>query len=239
MPNATEGFKGCLPRTTEVGDGTFKVFGEPGTAPLVPPTEWEKWKDTSFRSHVWHIIDQASQNSCCGCGGCGVMMTYRESRDLPRIVFSQASIYGLEYADLTPRRYDNGMAIDTCLEILRRIGVCSVDVIDQYDWAGFRRGRWPDDWKEHAKQNRIVEAWDCPTREHVVSAIIRGFPVLYGAKGHAVYRIARGLDGNSWGRDWGENGIGQWATDRELEREIARYGAWAVRVVSHSAETPT
>lgn len=231
----SEQFKGCLPRTTKVGDGTFKVFGDPGTPPLVPPSEWEKWKDTSFRSHVWHKINQSRQNSCTGCACAGVMTTYREVRRLPRIIFSQASIYGFEDATLTPRRRDNGMNIDAALQILQKVGICSVDVIGQYDWQGYGRGTWPADWEKHAAWGRIVEAWDCPTGEHIVSAIMRGFPVVYGAMGHAVYRIGWRLDANSW-PDWADQGIGQWASDRELDDGAKHYGAWALRVVTHPTE---
>lgn len=226
---------GCLPRVTKVGDGTFKVFGEPGTPPLVPPSEWEKWEKTlSFRSHVWHQITQSRQNSCCGCAGAGVMMTSREVKRRKRIIFSQASIYGFEDANLTPRRRDNGMHIDTCLQILQKVGACSVDYIDQYDWRGYGRGTWPEDHLERAAENRILEAWDCPTLEHLISALYRGFIPMYGAKAHAVYRIARRLDVNPW-PDWKDRGIGEWANDRELEEGIKHYGAWALRVVTFSA----
>lgn len=235
MPPATEGFKGCLPRISKVGDGLFPVLGEPGTPPLVDPSEWEKWRETSFAPHVWHKITQAKQNSCTGCACAGVMITSREARDLPRIIFSQASIYGFEDSDLTPRRRDNGMNIDVALQILQNVGICSVDIIEQYDWAGYGRGTWPDDWKEHAKQNRIVEAWDCPTGEHIVSAVMRGFPVVYGSKGHAVCRIGWRLDLNSW-PDWADRGIGQWANDRELDEGAKHYGAWALRVVSRGGQ---
>ena len=120
------------------------------------------------------------------------------------------------------------MAIDTCLKILLEIGTCPANVIDQYDWWGYRKGTWPSNWREEAKPYRALEAYDCPDLETMKAANELGYPVGYGAKGHAVVRF--GLDINSWGRGWGDDGIGIWATDAELRREIPRYGAWVLRV---------
>jgi len=37
---------------------------------------------------------------------------------------------------------------------------------------------------------------------------------------------------NSWGRDWGTNGLGQWVSEATLASEIRGYGAWALRVAT-------
>ena len=71
-----------------------------------------------------------------------------------------------------------------------------------------------------------------PTWQHFSSAWRSGFGILYGCKGHAVVRIGLDIDLNSWGSDWGDKGVGQWATDREIQRELSWYGAWALRLVT-------
>ena len=215
---------GCLSRTTKAGKSRFRVYGTDGTPPVIDRSLWDSIKDPIDPSLVWHIINQANQGSCCAAAGCGIMMLIREIAGLKQVVLSQASLYGQGNGGR-----DSGMAIDTCLDILMDVGACPVDLIDQYDWQGFRKGTWPDNWKEIAKRFRGLEAWDCPTLDHVVSANKLGFPVLYGAKGHAVVRIGRNLDINSWDYSWGDNGLGQWVSEKVLASEIRGYGAWALR----------
>jgi len=234
----------CLPRTcTAVGDGAFKVFGSDGTPPIIPESDWPQYAKT-LEGHVWHVIDQGGQNSCCGAAGAGAVILGRELAGANRVVISQASLYGVGNGGR-----DNGMAIDVCLNVLTETGANPVGVIDQYDWQGYwrragrrirretRAGAWPDGWQESAKRYRCLEAWDCPDYKAAVSAVLSGFPVVYGTHGHAVVMIGwipeRGhIDLNSWGADWGNNGCGQWASRREVERQLPGYGAWALRVMT-------
>ncbi|NQT38787.1 MAG: hypothetical protein HQ581_14930 [Planctomycetes bacterium] len=224
--------RGCLPRTaTACGDGTYRVFGD-GTPPVLDPKDWPEHAK-SMEEHVPHVIDQGSQGSCCGCAGVGAMMLARSVSGQDTVVLSQASLYALGNGGR-----DGGMAIDVCLRHLIDTGANPIDVIDQYDWQGFyRRPRWSDDWRESAKRYRCIEAWDCPDYEAAVSAVLHGFPVVYGTDGHAVVMIGWAektghIDLNSWGRDWGENGIGQWASERAVRRQLPGYGAWALRVAT-------
>ena len=229
--------KGCLPRVCKVGDGTFPVFRAEW---LIPPKDWPKYDDVTLVPHVYHIINQASQGSCCAAMGSGVTCLVREIAGLDRIVFAQAGLYAFDgitsSGELIARRRDSGMALDTCLQLMEQVGCSPLEWkggrwIDQYDWQGYRRGNWPDNWRAIAARFRVVkgEWWDCPTLEHLVSARSRGFPVGYGCKGHAVARIGKDKDLNSWDYDWGDNGIGQWASYSEIDREIGMYGAWAYR----------
>lgn len=236
LVNGVERFTGCLPRTTKVGDGTFPIYGDPGTGtpPLIDESDWKQYEHITLEPLRWHTIDQARQGSCCASMGAGITMLGRAMAGLSPRVLSQASLYAFDGIDsrgnLIPRRADNGMAIDTCWALLRKIGVAPVSIIDQYDWEGYRRGRWPDGWQRDSAENILLEAWDCPAFEHIVSANCAGFPVGYGCKGHAVVRIGWDKDLNSWGLNWGNKGVGRWATRREIERDLPRYGAWAYRV---------
>jgi len=226
---------GCLPRTTNVGDGSFKVFGEPGTPGLIDPKLWPALSKVPLDPFAWHTIDQSDQSSCCGCATGGGVMISREIAGLDRVVISQASIYGQR----KDNRQDAGMSIDEGLKIIQDVGCTGVDTIDQYDWQGFRRKTWPDGWRNEAAKYRALEAWDCPTYEHAVSAILRGFPVVFGVfweggGGHAITMI--GWDGsprilNSWGESWGTNGIG-FLTESQCKRGIEYFGAWALRVAT-------
>ena len=217
-PSGRQWKAGCLPRTTKVGDGTFKIFD---------PAKAKSQRRTSIitldtlKTLVWHIIDQGNQGSCCGCAGVMLVMLMREIMGLKRVILSQASLYGLGNGGS-----DSGMAIDTCAKLLIKIGACPVDIIGQYDWREFRRDYYPDGHPE-GQRYKAIEAYDCPDLETMQAANDLGFPVMYGAKGHAVVRF--GLDINSWGVGWKDGGLGVWATDAELRREISRYGAMALR----------
>lgn len=244
MPNTindklgNERMLGCLPRVTKVGDGTFKVFGETDdTPPLMTDAELEEFVHVDLKGLHYHTIDQKSQGTCCACMGAGLTMLCREMAGLARIIMSQASLYAFDGIDSRgnpiPRRSDNGMAIDTCLLLLKHIGVAPVSVIDQYDWEGYRQGRWPKDWREHSRKNRILEAWDAPSARHLLSGIAHGCAGGYGLRGHAVIRIGPKDDLNSWGTGYGINGIGQWAKNiPDLDDGIKRYGAWLARVLT-------
>ncbi len=213
---------GCLPRTTKVGDGTFPTVPDDF---LIPRDEWDDFPENDLDQFVWHIVDQARQNSCCGCAGVGTLMLGREMQGLDRMVLSQAVPYHLGNGGR-----DQGMGIDTCLRVLLEHGTCPVDVVDQYDW---RKRDWPDNWAEIAADYKPFKFLDCPSYDHAVSMGKRGHPILYGADGHAVVRIGFGKhtkkpDLNSWSKAWKFDGLGQWVDERGFKNGMRQYGAWAL-----------
>ena len=229
-------FTGCKPRITRLGE-KFPIFGGVGTNTPDPMTDAElaEYADNSMLSYHWHTINQAHQGTCCICAGCGAVMLCREQMGLERVILSQGSLYAFDYIDsrgnLVPRRSDNGQAIDTCLELFREVGACPTSVIDQYDWKGYSRGTWPSDWRETAKKYRILEAWDVPSARHGLTAVALGYGFIYGLRSHAVVHISQEDDLNSWGYDWGTDGIGKWAESmQDLDNGISQYGGWAVRL---------
>lgn len=210
---------GCLERVSKVGDGTFPVFSDDF---LIDRKHWSKYKGLSLRPFVHHVIGQ-NDNSCCGCGTVGAGMICRDLSGLDQVVLSQAVPYGKGNGGR-----DGGMAIDTGLAMLIKWGSCPIDIVHPDDWRGHN---WPKNWEEIAAKYRGIEAWDCPTFEHAVSAVLRGFPVVYGAEGHAVVLVDQELNVlNSWGRDWRDNGFGVWVEERSMRYGIERqYGAFALR----------
>ena len=158
---------GCLPRVTKVGqcdhEGRllFPEYGTEDTPPLLSNRELNSLPDAIDVRLAWHRINQAQQSSCCGCMGVAAIMLLREIMGLDRVVLSQASLYGPGNGGR-----DQGMAIDTGLEIAMSLGACPVDVIDQYDWRGYYNRTWPPNYKLTAARYRILKAWDCLTYQH-------------------------------------------------------------------------
>ena len=226
---------GCLPRETTCGDGEFPVLGvDEGTPDLLPRSTWDRYASTALESRVWHVFDQAPQNSCAACATAAGLMLLREKAGLTNVVLSEAPIYSIGN-----HGRDQGMAVDAGLKILRSTGTVPEEVIDGKDWKG---RNWPDEWKDIARDYRAVEAWDCPTYKHAVSAVLRGFPVVIGVDwddrrgaGHAIlfigWKDGRARIANSWGENWGEKGFG-WLKESTCERGIPKYGAFALRVAS-------
>lgn len=225
---------GCLPRASKVGDGRFKVYDE-DVIPLIPESQW---KDTSIlKPYQWRQIDQASQSSCAGAAGCHSLQIAREVAGLPRVALSQAVPYALCNGGR-----DSGASIDSILRALTGVGTVSIDQIDQYDWNGYRSRRdpWYDGWQDDAKLIRIDEAWDCPSYDHMMSGVQRGFVGMLGVYwgyprrtgGHAL--CVTGSQGgrleiiHSWkGRKF------EVLNRRQCAQGIEVFGAWLIRSVVH------
>ncbi len=228
---------GCLPRTTLVGEGEFALYGSDGTPPMLSNRQLDELIPTNgslLLDYHKHTISQNPQSSCCACAGVGAVKLCEDTEGDgdDEEMHSQASVYRFtgvnSQGDLIQRTRDNGMNIEQCLRVLQISGCCGVDTIDQYDWRG---KNWPDDWKEKAALHRVAEAWDCADEQAVRSAIAFGYPIVFGSDGHAIIGIGYDKKGviilNSWGKKWGDNGIGRWPT-----RGIPQYGAWALRATT-------
>lgn len=222
---------GCLPRVSKVGDWPTSE----AIAPLLHTDKWEQFGGINIDKHKWMVKDQGNQGSCAGAAAVGAFMLVRAVAGLPQVHLSQAVPYALSNGGR-----DNGASIDTILQKMMEVGTVPDSYIDSMDWRGYGRKQWPEDWRDEAKDYQIFEAWDCPTYKHVISALCHGFPCVGGVTwsgggGHAI--IFTGWKGgqtrilNSWGADYGDDGIG-WLPDRQVERGIVRYGAWALRVVT-------
>ncbi|GIV51768.1 MAG: hypothetical protein KatS3mg038_2289 [Candidatus Kapaibacterium sp.] len=80
------------------------------------------------------------------------------------------------------------------------------------DW----HARFPQGWEETARQFLLDEVYVCRSVAAVVSALLRGHPVIVGRDGHAICYVRptyrRGalsvIYANSWGQ-WGV-GVGPW-----------------------------
>jgi len=250
MPDLPETFDGsqprplgCLPRTAEPG-ALFATLEE--KIPLIPR---EQWRPVSLSHLHWTIIDQDGIGSCNACAAVQALMIQREYAGLPRVELSSGCLYG----QINGGR-DAGSLLGDALIALKVSGTTSAKTIGHLQW---RNSTWPRQWAEEAKKYRILEAYDCPTFDHVATAILRGFLVDYGILvgdrfvpdaegfipppsgrergGHAMCGVGLVRHNgrwyvetiNSWGSNWGLSGV--CFVPEDYFRGIPWTDAWAVR----------
>jgi hypothetical protein len=221
------GYKpGCLPRKSRPGEVCPMAADR---IKLIPSADWDaaaKELGDTLRFHVPVVLDQDGAGSCATESTTGGVMLARVLAGQPHVLLNPWYMY-----HTTSDGVDRGSGIDEDLVFARDNGIAPESV-------------WPRSkgWKatpsaeadEAAKEFRIEEFFDISNVNEMVSALLAGFPVVYGADGHSVLKIQhldakKGLDLNSWNTTWGDKGFGVWATYNAVNWN---YGAFAIRVAS-------
>lgn len=191
--------------------------------PLIPEERWDELgSQITLRPHVKQLLDQDGVGSCAGEGtGYGVLIA-RAVAGLPPVPLNPWSVYAYSSGGL-----DRGSSIDENLRVAMELGIAPMEFWPRSKgWRAKPTGRAA----EEALKYRIAEFWDITTKAEFVSCLLRGMPVVWGSKGHAVcavqYQAAGPLIINSWGEAWGDVGFGQWARWSQINWG---YGAFAVR----------
>jgi len=228
----SEGRKpGTLGRQYKVGQ-VCPLFSERMT--VIPMREWSDIIDSPDYTGLWPavpiVLDQDGVGSCASESATGTVLTCR-------------SFHGQEFTELNPYYVyhtvsggrDSGSGIDANLRFVRDHGIAPTSVWPRS--KGFRATPSAEA-NEAAKGFRILEFYDITNAEEFGSALLQGFAVSYGRRGHSIYGIdvistTKFRMQNSWGA-WGDKGTAiesfsgvQWG-----------YGAWAVRVSTNSGESP-
>jgi hypothetical protein len=199
---------GCLPRKYKLGE-VCPMFSE--RIKVIPQREWSDYiGQISLRPFVKHVLDQQYAGSCATESSTQSVMIGRAFRGKLDVLLNPWFIYyttshGQDRGD----GRSGGSSIDENLEFIRENGIAPESI-----WP--RSKGWmtkpSDEAYEAAKEFRIVEFYDITSIVEMVSALLLGFPVVYGASGHSVCKIehlsdSQGLDINSWGTDkWGDGG---------------------------------
>lgn len=229
----------------------FRVFGDAGSAPLIPEKDW---KPVDSSHAIALIKDQDGVGQCNAEATVYCAEAIRALDGMPYVELSAANLYGR----INGGR-DQGSLLEDAIEEINKVGVCSAKTVGRLDW---RPNGWPTNWKQEAQRYRILEWWWCPTAEHLVSAAMHGWIMNIGmmwgsgdntdadgflpdkvsgqAGGHAVCRAGFLIDSkrgpyfpgpNSWSMKWGAKG---WMniTLARLKREEGNFGWFAARSVT-------
>lgn len=222
-PDYPPGFvPGCLPRSSRPGE-VCPMANE--HIEIIPRSEWAALAaQITLRPFVKTVLNQGNVGSCATEATAGAVMICEAFAGKPFTLLNPWFIY-----QQTSGGRDRGSAIDDNLAFARDKGIAPESV-----WPRSKGWRTKPSAEafEAAKAHRILEFYDISSIDEMVSALLKGFPVVYGSNGHAVTKIAhldenKGLDLNSWGTSYGDKGFGVWATYRAVNWN---YGAFAVRV---------
>lgn len=133
-----------------------------GDFPNQPLYSRDKWHPVDMRRHVPFIMDQDGIGACNAYCTAQTVQSNRVKNGLPLYKLSADYLYG----KINGGR-DSGSMLEDALEEMNRNGTCREDLIKPHDW----RSR-PPEAAEDAKENRILEAFWCPTWDHVASALM-------------------------------------------------------------------
>ena len=236
-------FSGCLPRDDRLG-AQFPVFEDKLT--IIPRNEWpsiiadreplrplvQKIQRQQYGSCASHSTRQGYEVVWVEAFGAEDWIEFSPNSMYPH-VSSRASSGSTLSANMR-QVMDVGLLPvpnEKAVAFLRDAGI-PVNTREENDYYG----RFPDGWKETAKHFRAAEVFDIASYEGVISALLIGFPVIVGRRGHAICYLDPLDDGgrvqyaNSWGADWGDDGFG---VDSESisSGAIRSYGAFALRTV--------
>ncbi len=222
---------GCLPRISKPGE--WCSFASERIK-IIPRSEWaERIADPSYkglRSVVPVILDQDGVGSCATETAAQKIMTTRSFNGQPFVKLNPWFIY-----NTTSHGRDGGSSIDENLRFVQKYGCAPESVWPRSN--GWRK-RPSEEAKEAAKQFMITEFFDIRNSEEFGSALLLGYAVAYGRRGHAITAVNLVDDNkiiyaNSWG-DWGDKGFGE----DKLSEVNYSYGAWAMRVATDSTTSP-
>jgi hypothetical protein len=179
---------GCQQRVCDPGD-LFPLFGGESFEPI-PESGWQ---ECDWSHVVPEVMDQDGVGACNAFAATSGLRCQRILSGQPDVRLSPGHLYGL----INGGR-DAGSLLGDALTTLVDIGVCTTAEVAELAW---RRRDWPSGLETVARKYRILEAFDCPTRAHIATAIMRGFMVDYG--------ILVGSDFNTASDGWVNEGKGR------------------------------
>lgn len=217
---------GCLPRVSRPGEWCSLAAEAIG---VIPVEEWAGLipDAPNLRQRVNKIKDQDGVGSCATESTTQATEITRDMSGQPWVELNPWFIYHTSSGGR-----DSGSSVDANLRFVREKGIAPESV-----WPRSKgwRAKPSAEAYEAALSYRIEEFYDIQNTTEIGSALLKGFPVVFGWSGHSCV-LTRLLTptqaeyANSWG-NWGDQGFGK----INLRSINFGYGAWALRVPQMSA----
>jgi hypothetical protein len=211
-------------------DPTWQTYGESPKTPLIPRSEWPARMagfDGPEMAGLPPVHDQNGVGQCNADGATAATEFVRGRQGLPYRRLSGADLY----SRINGGRDQGSLLEDGMAELLTNgVGLASTsgELWKSGSWKGAAS-------PEERAKFRLLEAFVCPTFDHVFSAVLEGFAVVSGiawydgytpgpdgwlprpsgrSGGHAIFGYKPAARGgeygvwhqNSWGERWGLKG---------------------------------
>lgn len=214
-----------LPRTSKFGEWFDPARDH---IDVIPRGQWDEIiaaRKVSLRKVVWNVLDQDGRGSCAQEQGCGANMLVRAFAGEPNVKLNPWP----NYYRVTGGR-DNGSSIDSAYLGGKKWGWIPMSLCPRS--GSFKRQ--PQSLWDEAQKYRFDEIYDVSGQDEFVSCLLKGFPVGYGRRGHAILAVEylgnyKFKYLNSWGSwtDCNDRGFGI----DDIRRDLGGYGMFAARTV--------
>lgn len=149
--------------------GPWKVFGATPNTKLIPR---DQWKEVSLGAYLPPVHDQDGRGQCNASATCSAIEACRIMSGQPYVYLSAGDLYSL----INGGR-DQGSLLEDGLQVASETGIASAKLVP-YVWDG--RQYQSSVVKADRARNRVIEAYLCPTFDHVASAAQQGFFIVEG-----------------------------------------------------------
>ncbi len=242
-------FNGALPREDNYGEN-FRTFES--EFEVIPRDQWKDLAAAiddagSIEALVQKLKNQGREGTC----------TANEVASAIEVIWN-LTFGPKHWVELSPislykqcgTSANSGSSVSCVVGTAQKLGALPVDNELNREWmasvglntshvmdaVGFSQ-RYPQDWEQTAQYFRIDEVFDINTFDEFITALLMGFPVCYGRKGHSILGVRLVFRNgkphikylNSWG-NWGDEGYG-YDSESFVSGSIRKYGAFAVRSV--------
>lgn len=206
------------------GDCGTRAFGDPApcyedVVDVYPESDWKELSNLAQvekASLAWLIVwvlNQQNEGSCVGNAFTQGLMTLIAKVFGKDLAIQLSAISCYKQIGSSP---NSGAMVDDGLEAIQNVGILPLDTGENrarfkhvMPATGFRTP-WPDGWKETAANFKVAEAHVVRSVPGLITALLKGHPVVVGRAGHSILYLDVIYKGNelfvlyvnSWG-NWG------------------------------------